>query len=232
MLASSSPKLREVFAACELWSHAPESVVNGLFAASRIERFRSGEAVLGKNTLGSFLVVLQGRVRTSASGPRGHEFSFTSSLAGETLGIVQAIQNKPLEMSFIATETSTVAIVPMPALNRAIEAFPGIAYQIALLIAQRFDSLFGLLTMLDTDVHHRLAVFILTRRAETPAEQTEINLGMSRRELASRLGTVPETLSRAFARLRDSGLISTNGRRLVTVLDKEGLKELGPEPRH
>jgi CRP-like cAMP-binding protein len=228
MPSLSSPRLREVFARCELWSNAPEDIIDGLFRSSTVERFRAGATVLSRTSSGCFLVVLQGRVRMSASGPRGHEFSFTSALPGETLGIVQAIQNKAFGMSFIATENSSVATVPIDALNRAIAVFPGIAYQIALLISQRFESLFDLLTMLDSDVHQRLAVFILQRRAETPAEQTEIDLGMSRRELASRLGTVPETLSRAFAKLRDAGLITTNGRRLVTIVNEDGLEELAP----
>jgi DNA-binding transcriptional regulator YhcF (GntR family) len=41
-------------------------------------------------------------------------------------------------------------------------------------------------------------------------------------ELSARLGTVPETLSRAFHALQDEGIIESRGREVV-VLDREAL---------
>ena len=49
-----------------------------------------------------------------------------------------------------------------------------------------------------------------------------VDLGVTRVELAARLGTVPETLSRAFHALQDEGIIESHGQR-VHVLDREGL---------
>ena len=47
-------------------------------------------------------------------------------------------------------------------------------------------------------------------------------------ELATILGTVPETLSRGFSRLRRDGLISTEGRHTVRILDLAGLLAIEP----
>jgi CRP/FNR family transcriptional regulator len=49
---------------------------------------------------------------------------------------------------------------------------------------------------------------------------------MSKSELASSLGTVPETLSRALARLRDEGVLVVRGSEVV-VLDVGALARLG-----
>ena len=218
--------VREVFASCGLWSDAPSEVIDDLLAASTVRRYSSSQTVLDAESSGHFLVVIQGRVRTSASGQRGHEVSFMSGLAGESLAIIQAIQEKPLGISFVASEQSVVAVVPLTALRVAIESHPDIAYQLALMFARRFITLSDFVKMLDADVHCRLAAFILSLDAETPDSERDIDLGMSRRELASRLGTVPETLSRAFGKLREDGLVETNGRRWVTILDHEGLRAL------
>jgi CRP/FNR family transcriptional regulator len=53
-----------------------------------------------------------------------------------------------------------------------------------------------------------------------------VDLGMKKGELAMALGTVPETLSRAFAKLKDDGLIEVHGGK-VTVLDVRALASLG-----
>ena len=49
---------------------------------------------------------------------------------------------------------------------------------------------------------------------------------MKKGELAMALGTVPETLSRAFAKLKDDGLLEVRGSK-VTVLDVRALAALG-----
>ena len=66
----------------------------------------------------------------------------------------------------------------------------------------------------------------LTQMGMVPLDGLLVDLGMSKAELASALGTVPETLSRAFARLRDEGLIEVRARE-VLVLDVGGLAKLG-----
>jgi CRP/FNR family transcriptional regulator len=49
---------------------------------------------------------------------------------------------------------------------------------------------------------------------------------MRKNELAEAIGTVPETLSRAFARLKAEGILEVDGNR-VTVLDVRALAALG-----
>jgi CRP/FNR family transcriptional regulator len=50
-------------------------------------------------------------------------------------------------------------------------------------------------------------------------------LNISKGQLASILGTIPETLSRIFAKLSGQGLIRVEGPRII-LLDREGLGDL------
>lgn len=49
--------------------------------------------------------------------------------------------------------------------------------------------------------------------------------GLKKGELASQLGTVNETLSRCFKKLKDEGIIELDGRK-VTILHMERLQQL------
>lgn len=73
------------------------------------------------------------------------------------------------------------------------------------------------------EVPSRLAEILL----EMPAgsDGGTILLDQSKKQLAERIGTIPETLSRALAKLREAGLIAIDGRK-ITVLDADGLENM------
>ena len=79
------------------------------------------------------------------------------------------------------------------------------------------------------DVPSRLARYVFQRALQTgkpTAAGLEVDLGMKKGELAMALGTVPETLSRAFAKLKADGVLEVHGSK-ITVLDVRALAALG-----
>jgi len=68
------------------------------------------------------------------------------------------------------------------------------------------------------DVTSRLASFLVRRAAEGSTSFdgiTYIDLGIKKGELASRLGTASETISRTLRKLKDEGIIEVQGNRVV-----------------
>lgn len=68
------------------------------------------------------------------------------------------------------------------------------------------------------DVTSRLASFLVRRAEEKSASYggiTYIDLGVKKGELASRLGTASETISRTFRKLKDEGIIEVQGNKVV-----------------
>ena len=79
-----------------------------------------------------------------------------------------------------------------------------------------------------TTVQHRLAAYLLREarsKGERKAHGVEFTFTISNQELASRIGTVRELVSRNLSRLQSAGLIKLDGRTVLipnlTALEAE-----------
>jgi len=76
------------------------------------------------------------------------------------------------------------------------------------------------------DAPSRLASYLLElagRKSTSYQGKTYLELDMRKGELASRLGTVSETLSRTFKKMKDEGVIELDGNK-VTIMQMEKLR--------
>jgi CRP/FNR family transcriptional regulator, dissimilatory nitrate respiration regulator len=74
------------------------------------------------------------------------------------------------------------------------------------------------------EVPGRLAVYLLYLSDRCDREE-EVQLDMTKTQLAAFLGTIPETLSRVFAKMSQDELISIDGSR-IKLLNRERLRTL------
>ena len=74
------------------------------------------------------------------------------------------------------------------------------------------------------EIPARLASYLIYLSEEQDAENA-VTLNVSKGQLASLLGTIPETLSRIFAKLSGQNLIRVDGPK-ITLLDRQGLEGL------
>jgi len=78
------------------------------------------------------------------------------------------------------------------------------------------------------EVPARLAAYLIelaAKKSTTFQGKTYLDLDMKKGELACRLGTVSETLSRTFKKLKEEGVLDVEGSR-VTILDMARLQKL------
>jgi len=80
------------------------------------------------------------------------------------------------------------------------------------------------------EVPSRLATHFLLLSGQQGGEKS-LTLDISKNQLASLMGTIPETLSRILSRMAKEGLIETSGQRLIRILDEAGLQELAEGER-
>ena len=78
------------------------------------------------------------------------------------------------------------------------------------------------------EVPARLAAYLLESAAKKSTAyqgKTYLDLDIKKGELASRLGTASETLSRTFKKMKEEGVISVEGNRVI-ILDMARLQKL------
>ena len=216
----------EAFRACPLWSETDEDTLGHLILASRIRECRRGEILFSEGDRADyFIITVTGHLRSVHVNTEGRRLTLHTSWPGEALGAILAVSDQAYATDIEAAERSTVAVVPAAAVKAMLYADPGVAITFLANYAKRFVALSEAVKTMNSDVPCRIARYIVRLMDQFSDQEAEIpivDLRVNRVELAAELGTVPETLSRAFARMRIEGFIDDDGM-TVRVLDKEGL---------
>ena len=223
-------ELPETLRACRLWRGAGEPAIAALAGQARVERFARGAVIATEGEEADrFAVIVTGRVKVLHVAPDGREVTFETLEATEPVASIAALAGGRQPASIRAATDVTLAWLPREALLELIGSQPAVSRAMIGDLARRVVNFTAVATALSQDVPSRLAGFLfqraLSQAAATP-DGLSVEIGMSKTELASSLGTVPETLSRAFARLRDDGVLEVRGSE-VLVRDFAALARLG-----
>jgi CRP-like cAMP-binding protein len=190
--------------------------------ACRIRALRRGQTLFeeGAPADGLWLVV-SGRVNLVKVSPRGREQVLHSEGPGATLGEVPVFDGGGYVASAIAADGSRVLFVPRQALLELCRRRPEVSIGVIAVLARRVRGFAALIEDLALrDVTARLARWL--RDEARRAGDVEIVLAATREEIAARLGTVRELVSRSLSVLRARRLIEVRGSR-VRIVDAAGL---------
>lgn len=215
---------------CRLWRTASDEAVRALAAGARVESVRRGETLATEGEAAErFGVVVTGRGRVYHLQADGRTLTLETLGSGEPFAIVAALAGGRYPAHADAATDATIAWLDRAALDELLSHEPAVARAVIGDLADRVLRLTSVVQTLALDVPGRLAAYLFQRSlaaGEATPEGLVVPLGMTKTELASSLGTVPETLSRAFARLRDDGVLAVRGTKVV-VLDVGALARLG-----
>ena len=170
-------------------------------------------------------VVVHGRVKVFKSSAQGRAQTLMMMGPGEPVGEVAALAGEPYPATAETLEPTETFYIPRDAFLDLIRNEPEVALRLLAALSARLRSFASLIEDLSLKgVTERVAVQLLSLAPGCPGEQT-VELDISKGELAAAVGTVPETLSRAFQQLTRAGAIETKGRRVV-IKDRALLQRL------
>lgn len=207
----------------------PAADLDRLAARCLVRAVARGQTVFeeGAPAAGLF-VILAGRLKLVRSSPRGREQVLHAEGPGATLGEVPLFDGGGYVASAVAVEASRVLFVPGPALLDLCRR-PEVALGVIAVLARRVRTFAGLIEDLALrDVTARVAGFLVAESRRVGGD--DLALPGTRDEVAARLGTVRELVSRALSHLARLGLIEVSGRR-VRVRDRGRLADYANRAR-
>lgn len=183
--------------------------------------FLYGEPVKG------LFVVVSGKVRVFQNNAEGREQVMHVDTAGSVVADVAVFDGGPYPASAIAATDAEVLFIHKSDIDQCCIHNPSFVLRALKFMAQRVRKHAQLAETLSLhDVGQRLALFLLmeAQTANTPRHSgVALHLSLSNHEIAIRIGSVRDVVSRAFAKLKHDGLISVEGHE-VTILDLPALK--------
>jgi len=186
-------------------------------------RFAAGEMLFweGEACAGIFLII-EGSVKIFKTSSNGREMMLALEAAPATVAELPLFDGGPYPASVRAVETVTALFINKSDFQNVCRQYPDVALKVLAVVSHRLRHLVGMVeAMTFGSVTQRLARLLLDTSRQAGGE--EFDLPATHQELASRLGTVREVVSRNLARFRAENLIRLDGRRL-SILDRAGLE--------
>jgi CRP/FNR family transcriptional regulator len=220
----SSCNLRELCLPCGLSGQDADRVGELVYTRRRIERgesvYRSGDA------FSSLYAVRSGFFKTVQTLEDGREQVTGFHMGGEIMGM-DGIGPEKHSSSAVALEDSEVCVIPYSRLVNLGREMPGLERQFHKVMSREIAQEHSVMLLLGTmRAEERLATFLLNLSQRFTARgysASEFNLRMTREEIGSYLGLKLETVSRAFSKFQEDGLISVHQKN-IRIRDVAALK--------
>lgn len=216
---------REMLGCSNLFSGLPAHQLDEIIAITFEKKYGRGETIFFEGDEGNgFYMVLSGKVKVFKMSPAGKEHILHIFGPGEPIGEVPVFHGQPFPASSEALVKSSMLFIPRDQFITLIHKTPSIAINMLAVLSMRLRNFASQIENLSLkEVPARLAGYLLYLSKEQGMADT-VELEISKGQLASLLGTIPETLSRIFAKMSDEGLIRVEGKK-ITILDFIALEE-------
>ncbi len=185
--------------------------------------FHEGDEFLG------IYIVLKGLVKIFKISPQGKEYILHLINKPNLFGDVPLFTGGDCPASVQAIEDSKLLFIPKIEFLKLLKDNPDLSFKVMAGFANRLKSITVKAEDLSLkEVVNRLADYIIKgiqKDGRTELPEPFFKIPLSNPTLAAYLGTIPETISRAIKKLRESGIIRIH-KKTVFVKDFKELKKL------
>jgi len=172
-----------------------------------------------------FFVVMTGKVKIFKTAADGKEQILLLAGPGESIGEAALFAERRFPASAQAVVETDVLSFSRDDFLELIRKHPILALNMIAGLSVRLHHLTRLVQQLSLeDVSTRLAGYLLDQLSAADPVTQAVHLPEKKMTLASLLGTIPETLSRAFARLTRLGIIAVEGDTVI-IRDRRKLAD-------
>ncbi len=193
--------------------------------AIAIKSHKKGALIFSEGDPASgFYIVAEGKVKVYKLSAQGKEYIMNVFSSGQTIAEVTVFSGQDYPAYAQAITNSTLLFLPKLQLLDILREHPEIALRMLAALSQRQRHFAEMIEDLSLrDVSCRLAKYLLNLSSQK--KSNTFSLDMQKSELALKLATIPETLSRNLKKLKNKKLISFKADK-ITILNPESLRQL------
>ncbi|SFE17766.1 CRP/FNR family transcriptional regulator, anaerobic regulatory protein [Lentibacillus persicus] len=170
-------------------------------------------------------IVHTGKVKIYNLSESGKEQLIRILEPGEFMGELAVFTDEWLTSFAEAVEPTEICAIHKSDLQEFLKEKPAISFKLLAESSKRLKDAEKTIERLSSqDVEKRLSSYLLEQLEKT--DSSKIKLPMSKKDLASYLGTTQETLSRRLASFEEKSLLAQTGQRKIDILDAEGLEAI------
>ncbi|MGD2124916.1 MAG: Crp/Fnr family transcriptional regulator [Desulfobacteraceae bacterium] len=219
-------------ASIPLFKGLPNEQLEDLTMITVDQVFRRSQTIfIEGDDANGFYVIISGRVKIFKLSPEGKEQTLHIFGPGEPFGEVPVFEGRHFPASAEALEESRICFFPRKSFVDLIRRNPSLALNMLAVLSRRLRRFAALIDDLSLkEVPGRLAAYLLYL-SEQKMGSNDLELTITKGQLASLLGTIPETLSRILSKMTGQGLIESIGPQ-IRILDREGLQNLAESGGH
>lgn len=208
-----------------IFNHLTKAQMDEIMDVVRTVTYEKGDFIYRADTPSDALyIVHRGEVKIYRLAESGKEQLVRLLQPGDFTGELALFNQSVHEAYAEATVDSEVCQINREDFQRLLVQYPTISLKVLTEFARRLDTSEKQTTRLATEsVNQRIALFLVECVTEEKVNEAKIHLPMSRKDLASYVGTTPETVSRTLTEFEAAGLIKQEGQRTVQLLDIEQL---------
>lgn len=226
---SHSGRLEMAAADVPLLSSLPNQVRDRLLAASHVERFAPRSDIFTDGEAPGHLHIILSGIVDLAAAYKGGECTALMMAAGDVFMPAAALYSEPYLVSARALTATRILLIDAKAVRQEARSCVELALGLARILAGQWRvALKIILDLKCRSPSQRLAAFLL-RLHDASQPGTVAEVPFSKRQLASRIGMQPETLSRTLQTLAANGLY-LRGRQII-LTNRDAIEEFcGPDP--
>jgi len=214
---------QDLLAGMALFEGLSEGELQALAQRAVERRFVAGEMLFweGEPCAGVFLLT-EGSAKIFRVSAAGREMMLSLEAAPCSVAELPLFDGGPYPASVRAVKPVAALFINKTDFQQVCRQYPDVALKLLAVVGRRLRHLVGVVeSMTFGSVTQRLARLLLDLSRQSGA--SEFDMALTHQELASRLGTVREVVSRNLARFRAEGLVQIQGHQM-RIVDRESLE--------
>ena len=214
-----------------LFRELKEDELEALASVALYKNFPKNTVILLAEEEGDTLFIIdKGKVKVTILSEDGRELILDILSKGNFFGEMSLLDGRPRSATVVAIEDSKLLILRRGDFVRLIESIPRIAAQVMAILASRLrkaDQKIEGLALLDVTGRVAGTLQQLAREHGVSVEDgIMIQNRPTHQELANMSATTRETVSRVLKRLEQQGFISTEGKNVIILKDREPKEDI------